>query len=140
MGVKSGEVEAYIKSEAVPDNSANAVKLAVAKNFDELVTKSEKDVLVEFYAPWCGHCKKLTPIYDELGEKYKDSKDIVIAKMDSTANEVENVSIRGFPTIQLFKKGDNEVVTYDGDRDLAGFVKFLDKLEDKEEGATKDEL
>ena len=60
--------------------------------------------------------------------------------MDSTANEVENVSIRGFPTIQLFKKGDNEVVTYDGDRDLAGFVKFLDKLEDKEEGATKDEL
>ena len=51
-GVKSGEVEAYIKSEAVPDNSANAVKVAVAKNFDELVTKSEKDVLVEFYAPW----------------------------------------------------------------------------------------
>merc|ERR1719351_760264 len=61
-----------LKSEAVPDNSANAVKVAVAKNFDELVTKSEKDVLVEFYAPWCGHCKKLTPIYDELGEKMAD--------------------------------------------------------------------
>ena len=50
--LKSGEVEAYIKSEPVPDNSANNVKVAVAKNFDELVTKSEKDVLVEFYAPW----------------------------------------------------------------------------------------
>ena len=50
-GVKSGEVEAYIKSEAVPDNSAYAVKVAVAKNFDELVSKSEKDVLGECYAP-----------------------------------------------------------------------------------------
>ena len=50
--LKAGNLDAYIKSEAVPDNSANNVKVAVAKNFDELVTKSEKDVLVEFYAPW----------------------------------------------------------------------------------------
>ena len=50
--MQAGSLEPYLKSEAVPDNSANAVKVAVAKNFDELVTKSEKDVLVEFYAPW----------------------------------------------------------------------------------------
>ena len=50
-GVKSGEVKTYIKSEAVPDNSAYAVKVAVANNFDELVSKSEKDVLGECYAP-----------------------------------------------------------------------------------------
>ena len=50
--LKDGNLEPHIKSEAVPDNSANAVKVAVAKNFEELVTKSEKDVLVEFYAPW----------------------------------------------------------------------------------------
>merc|ERR1712096_454221 len=67
--LEAGNVDPWIKSEPVPDNSAAGVKVAVAKNFDELVTKSEKDVLVEFYAPWCGHCKKLTPIYDELGEK-----------------------------------------------------------------------
>jgi len=140
-GVTSGKLKPHLKSEDIPDDWDKAgVKVLVGKNFADVALNKEKHVLVEFYAPWCGHCKKLTPIYDELGEKYKDSKDIVIAKMDSTANEVENVSIRGFPTIQLFKKGDNEVVTYDGDRDLAGFVKFLDKLEDKEEGATKDEL
>lgn len=43
-------------------------QVLVAKNFDEIVNQ-DKDVLIEFYAPWCGHCKKLTPIYDELGEK-----------------------------------------------------------------------
>ena len=50
--LEAGNVEPWIKSEPVPDNSAAGVKVAVAKNFDELVGKSEKDVLVEFYAPW----------------------------------------------------------------------------------------
>ena len=50
----AGTAEEYIKSEDVPDNEGQDVKVAVAKNFDELVTKSEKDVLIEFYAPWCG--------------------------------------------------------------------------------------
>ena len=85
--LEAGNVEPWIKSEPVPDNSAAGVKVAVAKNFDELVGKSEKDVLVEFYAPWCGHCKKLTPIYDELGEKMAN-EDVEIVKMDATANDV----------------------------------------------------
>lgn len=44
-------------------------QVAVAKNFDELVNDPEKDVLIEFYAPWCGHCKSLAPKYEELAEK-----------------------------------------------------------------------
>ena len=59
----------------------------MAKNFDELVTNTDKDVLIEFYAPWCGHCKSLAPKYDELGEKMAEEA-VEIVKMDATANDV----------------------------------------------------
>ena len=45
------------------------LQVVVAKNFNEIVNDESKDVLIEFYAPWCGHCKSLAPKYDELAEK-----------------------------------------------------------------------
>jgi len=98
-----------------------------------------KDVLVEFYAPWCGHCKKLTPIYDELAKKLQATNpNIVIAKMDSTANEVAEVSIQGFPTIKFWKAGSKSApMDYSGERDLKGFMEFLEK---NASGFVKEEL
>ena len=73
-----------------------------------------KNVLQVKYCIFPGHCKALEPKWNELGEHFKDNADIVIAKMDSTANEVEEVNVEGFPTLKLFKKDTNEIVDYRG--------------------------
>jgi len=123
---KAGELKPHLMSEEVPDDwDKESVKVLVGKNFNEVAMNAEKDVLVEFYAPWCGHCKQLEPIYKQLGDAFKDDENIVIAKMDSTLNEVEQVKVQGFPTIKLFKKGDNAIVDYNGERTLEGFTAFL---------------
>ncbi len=123
-----GELEPYLKSEAIPeDNDSNAVKVAVAKNFDSLVQESKKDVLIEFYAPWCGHCKKLSPVYDELGQKLAD-EDVEIVKMDATANDVPSpFDVRGFPTLYWLPAKSKTPEPYNGGRELDDFIQFIAK-------------
>jgi thiol-disulfide isomerase/thioredoxin len=60
-------------------------------------------------APWCGHCKQLAPIWEELGDHFAEDKDVVIAKMDATKNELESISVQAFPTLKFITKDTNEV-------------------------------
>ena len=95
-----------------------------------MVLDDSKDVLIEFYAPWCGHCKALAPNYEKLAKLYTDNADfaskVTIAKVDATANDVPD-EIGGFPTIKLYPAGSKESpIEYSGSRtieDLANFVR-----------------
>ncbi|KAL1517563.1 hypothetical protein ABEB36_001311 [Hypothenemus hampei] len=145
-----GKLKQHLLSQDVPEDwDKEPVKVLVATNFDSVALDRNKNVLVEFYAPWCGHCKQLAPIYDKVAEHFKDTEDVVIAKIDSTANELETIKITSFPTLKLFKKDTNEIVDYDGPRNFEGLTKFVEsggedkfKGDEDEEGGenAKDEL
>merc|ERR1712196_493406 len=124
-----GLLSPALKSEEdKPSNMKGPVKVITGKSFNDNVINNGKDSLVEFYAPWCGHCKALAPKWDELGEKFEDVDSVMIAKMDATANEVDHpdVNVRGFPTIFYFP-AEGAPVKYDGGRELDDFVSYLQK-------------
>lgn len=143
---KKGDLKPHLKSEEVEAaDTEGDVVVVKGKSFHDLVINNDKDVFVEFYAPWCGHCKQLAPTWEELAKKYGDHKDkIVIAKMDSTANEVQypGVSVRGFPTLYFFKAGSKGTpIKYEDKRELDSLVSFIEENAHHAEAvSSKDEL
>lgn len=125
----AGQLKRYIKSEPIPEKNKGPVKVVVAESFEEIVNAPDKDVLIEFYAPWCGHCKNLEPKYRELAEQLYDDPNIVITKMDASANDVpEGYDVQGFPTIYFSQAGKkDQPKLYEGAREVKDFVNFLKK-------------
>uniref|UniRef100_A0A0G4IFW8 Protein disulfide-isomerase n=1 Tax=Chromera velia CCMP2878 TaxID=1169474 RepID=A0A0G4IFW8_9ALVE len=107
--VKAGKIKRTLKSEETPESNDAPVKVVTANTFDSILFESGKDVFFEIYAPWCGHCKKLEPIYTEFAEKMeKDLPSLLVTKMDGTQNDVPyaEFDFRGFPTIYYLKADD----------------------------------
>ncbi|KAL3145268.1 hypothetical protein ABBQ32_001008 [Trebouxia sp. C0010 RCD-2024] len=123
---EAGKLEKVVKSEDPPKDNSGPVKVVTAKTFDEIVF-SGKDVLIEFYAPWCGHCKSLAPTYEKVGEAFADNKTVTVAKMDATANDVpsDKFSVSGFPTIMFVSGKDGSVSSYEGSREQDDLIKFI---------------
>lgn len=130
--IESGEIKPVLKSEPAPEEpqKADAVKVIVGTTLQEKVFTADKDVLLEVYAPWCGHCKKLEPEYNKLAseiEKAGLSDNVVVAKMDGTVNDspVDSITWSGFPTIVFIKAGSETVQPYNGERTSDGMFTWL---------------
>ncbi|CAI5483709.1 unnamed protein product [Closterium sp. Yama58-4] len=134
----SGGREASDLVEFVNEKLGTHVKIAAPvshvvtldpSNFDKVVLDTTKHALVEFYAPWCGHCKSLAPTYDKLGAVFKADKNVVIAKVDADSHRSlgEKYGVSGFPTIKWFPAGNKDGEDYNEGRDLADFVKFINE-------------
>ncbi|XP_010456632.1 PREDICTED: protein disulfide isomerase-like 1-4 [Camelina sativa] len=123
------KLKPFYKSDPIPEKNDGDVKIVVGDNFDEIVLDDSKDVLLEVYAPWCGHCQALEPMYNKLAKHLKSIDSVVIAKMDGTTNEHPKAKAEGFPTILFFPAGNktSEPITVDTDRTVVAFYKFLRK-------------
>lgn len=126
-----GKIEPTLKSQPIPASQDESVFDLVGKQFDEVVFDDNKDVFVEFYATWCGHCKRLKPTWDSLGDRYADLKDrITIAKMEATENDLPpsvDFRVAGFPTLKFKKAGTRDFIDYDGDRSLESLIAFVEE-------------
>jgi len=96
-------------------------------NFDSIVTSADSDVMLEFYAPWCGHCKQLKPEYSSLAKHYEGDTGVTIAAMDATVHSPPSeFKIEGYPTLIYYTK-DKKQIPYDGPREKSDMVEWIEK-------------
>jgi thioredoxin 1 len=81
------------------------VGVATDDNFEGEVLKSDKPVLIDFWAPWCGPCKAIGPIVEELALQLKDSVKMMKLNVDESQKTAVNYGVRSIPTLILFKDG-----------------------------------
>ncbi|KAL0360251.1 UNVERIFIED_CONTAM: protein disulfide-isomerase [Sesamum radiatum] len=145
--IQTNDGQKYLKPNVEPDQIASWVKdfkVVVADNLEDMVFNSGKNVLLEFYAPWCGHCKKLAPILDEVALSFENDADVIIAKIDATANDIpqQSFDVKGYPTL-YFRSATGTLLQYDGDRSKEAIIDFIQKKRDsvsEQDSSRKDEL
>jgi thioredoxin 1 len=74
-------------------------------NFEEVVVNSDKPVIVDFWAEWCGPCRMISPIIEEIAEQYNGKALVVKCDVDNSPNVAAKYSIRNIPTVLFFKEG-----------------------------------
>ncbi|CAM6084019.1 unnamed protein product [Calypogeia fissa] len=128
----AGNLKVHIKSEPVPLFNDQPVKVVVADSFKEVVIEAGKDVLLEFYAPLCVGCMLWAPILDEVAVSFESDPDVVIAKFDAAANDVDSdlFDVRDFPTL-YFYNAEGVITPYDGERTKEAITEFINEHRSK---------
>eukprot|EP00923_Selenidium_pygospionis_P060311 GHVN01106139.1.p1 GENE.GHVN01106139.1~~GHVN01106139.1.p1 ORF type:complete len:697 (-),score=148.00 GHVN01106139.1:176-2266(-) len=128
-----GKLKPSLRSEQEPDPEDNdgPVKIVVGSTFEDIVLNNDQDVFMMFYAPWCGHCRKVEPALRMLGERIQNgppnmSSKIIVGKLDATRNEVRNLSFTGYPTMLYFSVGRKQSPDqFTGVRSVEEMLKFI---------------
>jgi len=129
-GRTAKDIVAWINNEAgvngfIREEPSEVVTITEA-NFDTFVG-GDADVLVEFYAPWCGHCKSLAPVYEKVALAFLGEKDLVIAKCDATqaSTLASKYGVTGYPTLKWFARGGQEASDYSVGRGESDFIAWI---------------
>ncbi|ORC85500.1 protein disulfide isomerase [Trypanosoma theileri] len=120
-----GKTDAELKSQPVPEvETVDGLTTIVGKTMNKYLS-SGKDILIEFFAPWCGHCKNFAGTYAKVAKEF-ESSDVIIAAIDATANDVDRslFDVTGFPTLYFVPSGGKPIL-YNGDRTFYDLYKFI---------------
>lgn len=129
--VESQQLKPVIKSAPLPltPNPNQNLWTVVGSTFEELVTNDrDHDILIEFYAPWCGYCKKLAPEYEQLARTFElDDHRVRIMKLDASQNDFPEVyQVDGYPTIYYVPSvNKDKPLKYQGEPNLDGLSQFV---------------
>lgn len=122
----NGGIMAWRKAD-LPIVNQNKIELTykiTMENYEQ-ITKSASVVLVDFYAPWCGPCKKMQPLLDELSKEYEGKVSIVRINIDENKKLTKNLSIDEIPFFKLYRNG-NEAGNFIGQMDKNSFIRIFE--------------
>ena len=110
----------------IPGELKGTVYTVTEKTFSKEVIDNDKDVFVKFFAPWCGHCKKMAPKFEELAERLNKNEKLQLVEIDATANKIEGININSYPTLMMYPSGKkSSPVKYSGEYSVSAMEAFV---------------